>query len=86
LNNFLLTSSWNLNVVYKFSCVVGVICLFMVFINIWFIKELILYVKEIISEDSKITKVKTILVALFMLLIAIVSFILIFLAIRCFTI
>lgn len=63
--------------VLQFSYFVASICIFMLLINIWFLKELIMKIRK---EDSKI---KILLILLYCGIIMMVSVVLIFLAIQC---
>lgn len=63
--------------VLQFSYFVATICIFMLLINIWFLKELIMKIRK---EESKI---KILLILLYCGIIMMVSVVLIFLAIQC---
>lgn len=76
----LLSSSITIDTIDKFSCLVGIICIFMIIINIWFSKELILHTKK------EIKKVKILLYMLYIMIIIFVSVVLSFLALKCFII
>ncbi len=63
--------------VLKFSYLVATICIFMLIINIWFLKELILKIRK---EKNKL---KILLTILYSGIIVMVSVVLIFLTMQC---
>lgn len=74
----LVTSYIKLDTINKFSYFVGFICILMIIINIWYSKELIIYIKK---EQNKFKILSYILYAIIIIM---VSIVLLFLSIRCF--
>lgn len=78
-NYSILLSSLMSESVYKFSYGVGIICIIMFLINLWYIKELLLNLRNYIN-----IKWKLLIKIFYILIILIVSIVLIYLAIKCF--
>ena len=78
-NYSILLSSLMPESVYKFSYGVGIICIIMFLINLWYIKELLLNLRNYFD-----IKWKLLIEIFYMLIILIVSIVLIYLAIKCF--
>lgn len=77
----LLTNYVRIDSIYKFSYIVGIICILMFFINILYIKEILLT----LNVYKKI-KWKFFFRIFYLFIILIVSIVLIYLAIKCFLI
>lgn len=82
MNKLLVLSSNNITPesVMKFSYFVGIICFFMILINLWFIKELIFKIKE--TEE----RIKILYLIFGIITIIGISIVILFLAINCFII
>ena len=71
-------NTFTLDSIFKFSCFVGIICIVMIFVNMWFLKEIIMKCKK---EENKFL---LLLDLFYSAIIVAVSIVLIFLSIQCF--